>query len=63
MQRSIGKVTDLSSMLQAFDFFANFIIFGLVALTVELEAAKKVLSEVKIALLAVGQSLAEEKAT
>jgi Zn-dependent membrane protease YugP len=57
MQRSIGKVTDLSSMLQAFDFFANFIIFGLVALTVELEAAKKVLSEVKIALLA------EEKAT
>jgi hypothetical protein len=43
--------------------FANFIILVLVALTAELEAAKKALSEEKIARLAVDQSLALEKVT
>jgi hypothetical protein len=62
MQRPIEKVTDLSSRLQASDFFANFIFF-LIALTAELEAAKKALSKEKTARLAVEHSLAEEKAT
>jgi hypothetical protein len=44
-------------------FFANFIIYNLVALTAWLGAAKKVLSEEKIAQLAPDRSLAEEKAT
>jgi glycopeptide antibiotics resistance protein len=61
MQKPIGKVTDLSSLLQASDFFANFIFF-LIFLTVELEAAKKALSKEKTARLAVEHSLVEEKA-
>jgi Zn-dependent membrane protease YugP len=62
MQRLIGKVIDLFSMLQASNFFADFIIFVLVALMVELDAVKKALSEEKIARLVIDQSLAEEKA-
>jgi Zn-dependent membrane protease YugP len=62
MQRLIGKVTDLFSMLQASNFFADFIIFVLVALMVELDAVKKALSEEKIARLVIDPSLAEEKA-
>jgi Zn-dependent membrane protease YugP len=62
MQRLIGKVTDLFSMLQASNFFADFIIFVLVALMVELDAVKKALSKEKIARLVIDPSLAEEKA-
>jgi hypothetical protein len=63
MQRLFRKVIDPPSLLQASDFFANFIIYNLVALTAWLGAAKKVLSEEKIAQLAPDRSLAEEKAT
>jgi hypothetical protein len=55
MQRLTGKVTDLFSMLQASNFFADFIIFVLVALMAELDAVKKALSEEKIARLVIDQ--------
>jgi hypothetical protein len=49
MHRPIRKVADPPSLLQASGFLANFIISALVALTDQLEAAEKALSEEKTA--------------
>jgi hypothetical protein len=61
-QRPIKKVTDPPSLLQASSFFANFTISTLVALTAQLEAAEKALSEEKATRSAANRSLAEAKA-
>jgi hypothetical protein len=62
VQRPIRKVTYPSSLLQASGFFTNFMIFALVALTAQLEAAEKALFEEKAAQLAADRSVAEAKA-
>jgi hypothetical protein len=62
MHRPIRKVADPPSLLQASGFLANFIISALVALTDQLEAAEKALSEEKAARLATDRSLTKAKA-
>jgi hypothetical protein len=62
MKRLNRKVASPPSLLQDTCSFADLLILVLVALTVQLEAAEKSLSEERATRLATDQSLAKEKA-